>query len=121
MYEHEVLCRALDAMLQFDQLNLPALRSAEILIRRVMLLEEAYSLCPSAPDFAGADFFMGWTALGSGGSGAISTMRAHVAEQLRGRAAVAKEQRKAREEFQSKRGLKKKNKGDGKGDKQKDE
>ena len=108
-------------MLQFDQLNLPALRSAEILIRRVMLLEEAYSLCPSAPDFSGADFFMGWTALGSGGSGAISTMRAHVAEQLKGRAAVAKEQRKAREELQSKKGLKKKNQGDGKGDKQKDD
>ena len=48
-------------------------------------------------------------------------MRAHVAEQLKGRAAVAKEQRKAREELQTRKGLKKKNKGDGKGDKQKDE
>ena len=115
IYEHEVLSRCLDAMLLFDQLNIPALRSAEVLVRRLMLIEEAYALCPSAPDFAGSDFYMGWTALGSGGAGAVTQMRAHVAEQLRGRAAVAKEQRKAREEIAHKKTLKKKKKGDGKG------
>ena len=76
-------------------------------------------MCPSAPDFGGADLYMGWTALGSGGSGAVAPMRAHVAEQLRGRAAVAKEQRKAREEVAAKKGPrkgKKDPKGEGKGD-----
>ena len=111
IYEHEVLCRSLDAMLMYDQMNLPALRSAEILVRRLMLIEEAYSMCPSSPDFGGADIYMGWSALGSGGAGAVAPMRAHVAEQLRGRAAVAKEQRKAREEVASKRSLRRDKRG----------
>ena len=67
VYEHELLCSTLDAMLFFDQINLPALRSAEILVRRLVLVEEAYSMCPSALDFGGADFYLGMDRFGERG------------------------------------------------------
>ena len=97
VHEHELLSRSLDAMLMIDQLNLPALTGAELLARRMQLLEEAHRISPHSPDYSGASHFMGWTAM-CGGGAIAPKLRMHVADNLRGEAAVAKESRKAREE-----------------------
>ena len=52
VYEHEVSSHAIDAFVSIDQLNCPNLLGFELLIRRVMLLEEAFS------SEGGADFSM---------------------------------------------------------------
>ena len=111
VYEHEVLCRVFDSMLCVDQLNVPALHSAELLCRRLQLIEEAHRVSPSAPDYSAADHFMGWAARQHGATVAPH-LREHVATNLRGDAAIAKEARKAREEAAAGR---KPKKGGGKG------
>ena len=60
VYEHEVLSRALEAMIVVDQLNPPALQSAELICRRIQLIEEAHRISPGAPDYTAGDHFMGW-------------------------------------------------------------
>eukprot|EP00928_Gymnodinium_smaydae_P043026 TRINITY_DN28917_c0_g1_i1.p1 TRINITY_DN28917_c0_g1~~TRINITY_DN28917_c0_g1_i1.p1 ORF type:complete len:381 (-),score=44.60 TRINITY_DN28917_c0_g1_i1:430-1572(-) len=104
-YEHEVLARALDAAVTVEQLNIPALKCCEILARRMQLLEEAFRLSPSSPDFSGSSHFMGWGSRADGCTVAPALTR-HVADELRGEAAVAKESRKAREEIAAKKKLK---------------
>eukprot|EP00973_Karenia_brevis_P090583 12403313-Karenia_brevis.AAC.1 len=52
VYEHEVITRVLESMLQVDQLNVPALQSAELLCRRMQVIEEAHRLSPSSPDYS---------------------------------------------------------------------
>ena len=97
VYEHEVLSRVLDSMLCTDQLNLPALQSAELVARRLQLIEEAHRIAPGAPDYSSADHFMGWASR-QHGAAVAPRLREHVAGNLRGDAAVAKEARKAAEE-----------------------
>ena len=98
VYEHELLSRTLDSMLTIDQLNIPSLTGAELLVRRLQLLEEAQRISPQSPDYSSAAHFMGWAAMRGGGAIAPA-LRTHVADTLRGEAAVAKEVRKAREEM----------------------
>ena len=112
-YEHEVISRVLDSMITVDQLNVPALQSAELLARRLQLIEEAHRIAPSAPDYSSADHFMGWSSRQHGASIAPA-LREHVATNLRGDAAVAKEARKAAEEGRLRR-QKKGGRGRGKG------
>ena len=51
-YEHQVVSDAIDAVVAIDQLSCPDLLCVEFLLRRVMLLEEAFS------SDGGADFSM---------------------------------------------------------------
>ena len=53
VYEHELLSRIMDSMGRVDQLNVPALQSAE-------LIRQAHRASPGNPDYSSADYFMGW-------------------------------------------------------------
>lgn len=60
VYEHECLSRILESMITVDQLNICALRGAELICRRMQVIREAHRVSPSAPDYSSADHFMGW-------------------------------------------------------------
>ena len=52
--------RATGSMVTIDQIKVPALQSAELLIRRMMVIREAHKVSPPAPDYSSADIMMGW-------------------------------------------------------------
>ena len=107
LYEMEMLARVLEAMAMTDQLNIPNLKSGELILRRWQLIKEAHRLSPSAPDYSASDYFMGWEVE----SGANQDLSKYVSERLKDQAAIAKETRKAREEAENK----KQGRGNGKG------
>ena len=98
IYEHECLSRILDAMISTDQLNAPALLSAELIGRRLAVIKEAHRLNPSTPDYTSADVFMGWQ-WNRNGATIAPDLSQHVATRLKAQADVAKEARKAKEEI----------------------
>lgn len=100
LYEMEMLARVLEAMAMTDQLNIPNLKSGELILRRWQLIKEAHRLSPSAPDYSASDYFMGWEVE----SGANQDLSKYVSERLKDQAAIAKETRKAREEAENKQG-----------------
>ena len=53
------LCWALNLRTSYDQLNMPALASAEALSRLRMLIEMAHQSRPEAPSYAGAEEVLG--------------------------------------------------------------
>ena len=57
--EHNVEHRTLQLMATVDGLNLKALTSAELLLRRIQLCEEAVGENPDNPSYEGASHFMG--------------------------------------------------------------
>jgi len=97
LYEHEILCAALEAGVCTDQLNVANLLMAEIMVRRLQLIEEAHSMSPAHPSYEGAEHWMG---LGKRRGGAVinPALTRHVAGRVQEETAVAKERRKAREE-----------------------
>lgn len=97
VYEHECLCRILESMLTIDQINVVALQSAELVIRRMMVIREAHKVSPSSPDYSSADIMMGWQYRRSA-QGVVTEMASYVATELKNEAAILKEARKAREE-----------------------
>ncbi|CAK9098379.1 unnamed protein product [Durusdinium trenchii] len=101
-YEHECLSRILESMVMVDQLNAPALQSAELVCRRLQVIREAHRISPGQPDYSASDVMMGWKYRRSG-QGIDSTLAAHVANELKAEAAIAKEARKAREEQAARR------------------
>ena len=112
-----MLCHVLHDMATVDQLNVPALKSAEVVARRLQVIEEAHRISPSNPDYSSADHFMGW-GLRAGGVTVAPGLRKHAASNLKAEAEVAKETRKAKEErrLQGKpKKAKKDDKGKGKG------
>ena len=94
IYEMEVISKVIEAMVMVDQLNVPNLKSGELLLRRWQLIKEAHRLSPQAPDYSASDFFMGWEQE----SGVQQSLSKYVADQLKDQAAIAKESRKAKEE-----------------------
>ena len=99
LYEMEMLARVLEAMAMTDQLNIPNLKSGELILRRWQLIKEAHRLSPSAPDYSASDFFMGWEIE----SGANQDLSKYVSERFKDQATIAKETRKAREEAENKK------------------
>lgn len=97
VYEHECLSRILESMLVTDQLNAPALQSAELICRRLQVIREAHRISPGAPDYSSADIMMGWR-FRRAGPGIDTSLAKHVAEELKAEASIQKEARKAREE-----------------------
>ena len=103
--EHEIICRAFQLALGYDQLNIASLASFEVLARKIQLIEERHKDRGQGNIDAidgGDDHFL---FLG-GGIGPMTRQNAcvcpllseWVAEELRKEAAVMKERRKAREE-----------------------
>ena len=93
VYEHEVLSHAIDAFVSIDQLNCPNLLGFELLIRRVILLEGAFS------SEGGADFSMsdGWMRMSTRPGGALVApgLLQTVSRKQVEKNAIAKERRKA--------------------------
>ena len=95
IYEAEVITEALDRFLMIDQLNLPNLSGAELLIRRYQLIKEAHRISPQNPDYSASDVFLGW---GNERDGIDKALSRHAATELKAMAEIQKESRKAREE-----------------------
>ena len=110
VHEHSSICRVLNMMMCYDQLNLPALASAEALNRRRTLIEHAHQGRPEAPSYEGAEDFLG-VRESSDGSIIDPALAQHAARRQAAKAEVMKQTRLAAEE---KRLVKK---GDGKGGK----
>ena len=64
--------------------------------------QRAHRISPSAPDYSAADHFMGWKFRRTG-HGVDADLSAHVANELKTEASIAKEARKAREEQDARR------------------
>ena len=96
VYEHKVLCRAMQLGYANDGLNICNLRSFEYLNCRRQLIEEAHKSDPKKPDFEGSQYYMGEPEDASGVA-ISSTLRAHVAQEFARQSAIDKERRKARE------------------------
>jgi hypothetical protein len=95
-FEHNVICRTLDAAVSVDRLNVKNLLWAEILLRRKQLIEEAVAENPDAPNFEGAEFYMG-SEERPGGALVSPALKMFVASKFSAEAAILKEKRKARE------------------------
>ena len=97
VHEHRTLSRALEYMTCYDQLNVASLASAEVLVRRKALIEQAHSGRPDAPSYEGAEHFEG---VAGSADGAIidPALTKHVASRLGSQADIKKQTRKFYEE-----------------------
>jgi hypothetical protein len=95
-FEHNVISRTLDAAVSVDRLNVKNLLFAEILLRRKQLIEEAVAENPEAPNFEGAEYYMG-SEERPGGALVSPALKLFVAGKFSAEAAILKEKRKARE------------------------
>ena len=114
VHEHASLCRSLNLLCSYDQVAVSNLAGAEALVKRLMLLEEAYRGRPSAPNFDGAEFFLGITDP-QDGSFVDPEVRKHAATKRREEADILKEQRKWGEEMRARAEASKGPKGAGRG------
>ena len=94
VHEHEVLCLALELAGSYDQMELGALSSFEVLARRIQLIEESKA-AGGASAYEGAKFFLGFH---RGGTLLAPQLGRHVATKLQEEVAVMKERRKHQEE-----------------------
>ena len=99
VYEMEVITRVLEALIMVDQVNIPNLTGAELLLRRCQLIREAHRISPGGPDYSSADIFMGWQY--RRGDGVNQALAKFVADELKDQAAIAKEARKAKKKQSS--------------------
>ena len=60
VFEHRNISKALETATCYDQLNMPNVAAMEVLLKRRMLIEQAYSVNPDAPDYGGSEHFMGF-------------------------------------------------------------
>jgi len=97
VYEHQVICAALSHMVNYDQINVCALASAEYLNRRRTLIEFAHSGSPESPSYEAAEDVMG-SAEAADGSVVDPALTRYVAKRQQGKAEVMKQQRMAAEE-----------------------
>ena len=96
IHEDEVLARIIDAALCYDCLNISNLACIELACRRRQLIAEAHSLSPAAPNYTGAEHFMGQT-YRAGGGVVVPTLTEHVSRQLQAQSQIMKEKRKMAE------------------------
>ena len=80
----------------YDGLQISNLACFELLVRRLQHIEQAHIECPTAPDYSGAEHFMG-SQERRGGALVAPGLAQHVAGRFRDDASIAKELRKARE------------------------
>ena len=110
VHEHASICRVLNYMMCYDQLNLGGLASAEALNRRRTLIEHAHQGRPDAPSYEGSEEFLG-VRESSDGSLIDPALQAHAAKRQATKAEILKQTRLAAEEKRLSK------KGDGKGKK----
>eukprot|EP00746_Dinoflagellata_sp_MGD_P159731 gnl/MRDRNA2_/MRDRNA2_86757_c1_seq1.p1 gnl/MRDRNA2_/MRDRNA2_86757_c1~~gnl/MRDRNA2_/MRDRNA2_86757_c1_seq1.p1 ORF type:complete len:406 (+),score=88.05 gnl/MRDRNA2_/MRDRNA2_86757_c1_seq1:297-1514(+) len=108
-HEHECLAKVLDSAVSYDQLNACNLACIERVVKRRMLIEQAYK-SGDHPNYDGAEYFEG-DQEATDASFVDPKLTEHVAGKLRDQASIDKERRKAREEKELK---KSKDKKDGK-------
>ena len=77
----------------YDQLNLAALASFELIGRRWQLILSAHSRCPTSPDYEGMEHFEG---LEKKKFGIAPVSQEHVARKLRDESEIEKQRSKAR-------------------------
>lgn len=97
VHEHASLCRALNWMLCYDQLNICGLASAEALNRRRTLIEFAHQGRPETPSYEGAEDILG-VRESADGSLIDPAITQHAARRAASKAEVLKQQRLAAEE-----------------------
>ena len=97
VHEHSSICRVLNLMTSYDQLNTPSLASAEALNRRRTLIEVAHQGRPEAPSYEGAEEILG-TRDSSDGSIIDPALTRHAARRQADRAEVLKQNCLAAEE-----------------------
>ena len=120
VYEHASLCRALNYMMCYDQLNVGALASSEAMNRRRTLIEHAHQGRPDAPSYEGSEEFLGIRE-STDGSIIDPALTQHAARRQAAKAEVLKQSRLAAEERRHVRGKeeevrpRKGEKGEGKG------
>ena len=97
VHEHSSICRALNYMLCYDQLNLAALASAEALNRRRSLIEIAHQGRPDAPSYEAAEEYLGMREAADG-TVVDPALTQHAAKRQAAKAEVLKQNRLAAEE-----------------------
>lgn len=96
VHEHELISRAIEVFVTIDGINLKQCEGAEVLLRRLQLLEEAVVDSPSEPNFENAEHWLGFGER-KGGALIAPALKTHVSAQIGKEAAILKERRKARE------------------------
>ena len=109
-HEHKVISRALTLFQSYDQLCMVNSAGVELLVKRLMLIENAYRGRPEAPRYDGAEYFMGVREEETGEFIDPSVIK-FTATKLKSDMEVLRETRLKREEDVAA----KKGKGDGKG------
>jgi hypothetical protein len=96
IFEDEILSQAIDLAVMYDGLCISNLACFELLIRRKQLIAEAHVHNPGAPNYEGADHWMG---MGSrpGGAIVVSSLTQHVSSKMEAESRILKERRKAGE------------------------
>lgn len=97
--DHELLCRILQTMVVYDQLDVTNLASAELVGRAIQRIEDQHKLKLHAADDSGETSLF----LGSAGGSRVGTvispkLSEWIGAGMQKEAAIAKERRKAREE-----------------------
>ena len=103
VHEHSSICRVLNFMTCYDQMNVAALASAEALNRRRTLIEVAHQGRPEAPSYDAAEEYLG---VRDAVDGTIvdPALTQHAAKRQAAKAEVMKQNRLANEEKRHLRG-----------------
>ena len=98
LHEHYTLCAAIELLTCFDQVHMPCLIGAELLMRRLQLIESAYEISRDgkSPDFFHAEEMMG-TLRRPSGAVIANTLEQEAGERLKQRAEIEKQLKKAKE------------------------
>ena len=97
VYEHSSICRVLNYMASYDQLNIPSLACAEALNRRRALIEVAHQGRPEAPSYEGAEEMLGVKETADG-SLVDPALTQYSAKKQAAKAEILKQKRLAQEE-----------------------
>ena len=98
VHEHFCIAKVFEAGAEVDQLNLPSLKSFELLAKRMQCIEAAHMHSPSNPDYSMSEDIMGWGPQRGAALVAPSTLK-YASDKARDRAAILKEGRKLAEEL----------------------
>ncbi len=94
VHELRALAEIMDSAGSYDQLNLAALASFELVARRWQLILAAHARNPASPDYEGAEHYEG---LEKRRFGIAPAMTEHVARRMKEEADIEKQRNKARE------------------------
>ena len=97
--DHEMLCRILQTMVVYDQLDVSNIAAAELVARGIQRIEEQHKLKLTSSDDAGeSSLFLGSMGGSRSGTCISPKLSEWIGAEMAKEAAVAKERRKAREE-----------------------